>query len=974
MPDGNRFPFSQRVCALIGQPCPKTLVNSTIPVFIGAVMTVNTDNTVDLRWKTGTIYHFVPAGFQFSSLLASIRDPNGNTIAITRDSNQRVTVVTDPVGRSLTFAYDSSSRITSITDPIGRSVQYTYNNQGTLATVTDPAGGVTKYDYSAQNNMTRITDARNIVQAQNTLDSVGRVIQQLRPDGGVLTFSYTFLNPLTPTSQVLEAQVIDSKGVQAKYRFNPIGFVTDITATNGETRHIQPAPGSNLRTLVKEGPSSVAYTYDANGNVLSRTDATGRTTQYTYEPVFNKVASITDPLGNVTQFTYDAKGNLLTATDANGHTMSYQYDSNGLMVQSTDALNQKRKFTYDGFGNLVAATDPLGNTTSYSYDGISRLIATNDALGRQTSFTYDGLGRLLTRKDARNGVTQFTYDANGNLLTVKDAKNNTTTFTYDVMNRLATRTDPLGKSDTRSYDTNGNLIQFVDRRGVASNYTYDNLNRLVGESYPDATVTRSYDALGRLIQVDDSASGVFTFAYDPMGRLLNSSTPHGAVNYSFDGRGAMSSRQVVGQPAVTYAYDPAGNLTSASMPQAAASFSYTPRNQVATINRLNGTSTTFDYDAGARLSSIIHARGVVTIDAENCAYDAVGNRTTHVTGIGQSLITQPTINQYDVANRLIQFGTVANAYDANGNLIQEGSNATYTWDSRNRLKSIATTGGQTTSFTYDFVGNLIRQADTGTNLNLSRNFVLDGLTNVAYQSASDGTSYSVLSGRSVDSHLAVVQSTGQIEYGLADGLNSTVETIDQNGNLKSQLVYEPYGHTGTTAKYPFQFTGRMSVGSNLSYNRARYYSAASGRFLSEDPIGLRGGSNFYTYARNNPVSRRDPLGLESTDDFTVLISGPMASGGLPPPPSGSPSSPRSTLLGGTQATIGPVNPPIIRAPYPGEVFVPADPNEYLEQWRRMTEGIECGNGEFCTPTGVPAPHAPENEPPVIMCPAPTFVP
>lgn len=47
----------------------------------------------------------------------------------------------------------------------------------------------------------------------------------------------------------------------------------------------------------------------------------------------------------------------------------------------------------------------------------------------------------------------------------------------------------------------------------------------------------------------------------------------------------------------------------------------------------------------------------------------------------------------------------------------------------------------------------------------------------------------------------------------------------------------------------------------LSYYRARYYDPKGSRFVSEDPIGLAGGINFYAYAGNSPVNRTDPLGL-----------------------------------------------------------------------------------------------------------------
>jgi RHS repeat-associated protein len=60
----------------------------------------------------------------------------------------------------------------------------------------------------------------------------------------------------------------------------------------------------------------------------------------------------------------------------------------------------------------------------------------------------------------------------------------------------------------------------------------------------------------------------------------------------------------------------------------------------------------------------------------------------------------------------------------------------------------------------------------------------------------------------------------------------------------------------------YQFTGRENDGTGLYYYRARYYSPAWGRFVSEDPIGLAGGINLYAYGLGNPVSFADPYGLD----------------------------------------------------------------------------------------------------------------
>jgi hypothetical protein len=58
----------------------------------------------------------------------------------------------------------------------------------------------------------------------------------------------------------------------------------------------------------------------------------------------------------------------------------------------------------------------------------------------------------------------------------------------------------------------------------------------------------------------------------------------------------------------------------------------------------------------------------------------------------------------------------------------------------------------------------------------------------------------------------------------------------------------------------------------LYYNRARYYSPKMSRFISEDPIGLLGGTNVFAYANGNPLSNRDPLGLDAFAGLTGGIS------------------------------------------------------------------------------------------------------
>ena len=162
--------------------------------------------------------------------------------------------------------------------------------------------------------------------------------------------------------------------------------------------------------------------------------------------------------------------------------------------------------------------------------------------------------------------------------------------------------------------------------------------------------------------------------------------------------------------------------------------------------------------------------------------------------------------------------------------------------------------------------NLISEVQSGS-LNLTQNFVLDDLTNLAFIKKSDGDALSILAGRSIDEHMAAFHADGQVEYSINDAINSAVATVDQTGAQLVSLFYEPFGQTTTKSRYPYQFAGRMPVTSNLYYYRARYYNSAMSRFVSEDPLGFAGGDmNLYRYVFNSPQTSVDPVGLAGPID------------------------------------------------------------------------------------------------------------
>jgi RHS repeat-associated protein len=75
-------------------------------------------------------------------------------------------------------------------------------------------------------------------------------------------------------------------------------------------------------------------------------------------------------------------------------------------------------------------------------------------------------------------------------------------------------------------------------------------------------------------------------------------------------------------------------------------------------------------------------------------------------------------------------------------------------------------------------------------------------------------------------------------------------------------TYDAYGQGAPSTGVPFKYTGRrLDPETGLYYYRARYYSAALGRFLQTDPIGYGAGLNSYSYASHDPTNRSDATGL-----------------------------------------------------------------------------------------------------------------
>ena len=871
-----------------------TYINTTDPEYQGDVFYRNADNTLSLKKKSG--WNFT---FGTDRLLNLIKDPNGNALTFLKEIDGNISTIILPDERRIDISYqiggiNGRDSITSMTGPSG-TVNYTYNG-GKLQSVQYPDGSSVSYGYDVSGRMNAVTENGKLVVA-NVYDADNRVASQSRPDGAVNTFSYTLAG-----GNITETGMTTPNGALTKWRFYDDsgayrnGYVTNITTPDGETIYERES-GNNLVKSVTDPLGRVTlYTYDAKGRTLTKTDPVGNTTGYQYEDACSNVTQITDPLGKITSFAYTfASGSCrLTRTEIRDPLQNLtvvEYNGSGMPARVTDPNSNATTIGYDVANPTKPASiaDPLGNTVRYAYDTLGRVTSATNAKGATTTFSYDGITDRVSRViDPFGKTTSYSYDFSGNLMAVTDAKGNSIRYEYDDRNRITKMTDQMGRSESYSYyrgseitpTTGDNLKSITDRKAQVTTFNqYDPMNRLQMRTFSDgSTVQYLYDAAGRVTNIDDSVSGAIGYAYNDYGcptcggrgldLISRETTPIGTVNYTYDPNGRRSSMTVAGAPVVNYGYDDAGRLTTLSRTVGSGTRTYKvgydngsrrTSLQIPLLNVTDYVTTAYGYDIANRITAMLLQGGAATIENLAYAYDANGNRTSFSRNAAQPLSPAVSDTSYDESNRMLAFNGKNLVYDLNGNLSSKtdaSGTTSYAWDARNRL--VAINGPSLAAgFGYDAGNRRISKTVNGT----TTQYVYDGWDIIQETSAGVNVNYVRLP--TIDEPLSRIDGT-TIRHYVWDALGSVVGLADDSGASVTTYLYDAFGTTtatGETSNNPFQFSGRENDGTGLYHYRYRYYSPEMQRFISEDPIGLSGGMNYFSYAYNDPINWVDPDGL-----------------------------------------------------------------------------------------------------------------
>jgi len=723
------------------------------PAGIYDILTEDGDNYV-ITQKHGTKYTFNST----TGGLLSIKDRNDNEITFEYDpGNGKLLTIIDTTGRQTSLYYNSNNKIDYIEDFIGRTTKYYYYPAGDLKFVTTPLtqdyphGVTTTYRYDDNHNLTHITDPKGQTYLINHYDSNDRVDWQ---EYGLDTFyfSYDTENRITTLT--------DRKDYVTEYELRENGTPIRKTEYTDNLRPSDPDyyqtgyiynDNLELTAIVYPRGNWAKYAYDDRGNILEirrkkinapdiDDPVNDIITNFTYEPTYNQVKTITDPEGNITtydyypngnlkkityptlgpitpetNFTYTSHGQVETVTDPNGITTKYEYyPDTGYLKRIQNALGttdqSETQVSYDDIGNVETVIDPLGNTTTFEHNELNQLVQTTSAtpfnyqthyfydrngnlerVSRQTNdplnpwqttiYSYDMLDHLKTIVDDLHNVTVFGYDKNENRIHIQDAEGNTTDYVYDerdLLWKVIQHNEGRDLITEYTYDENGSLREIKDANSNTTTYTYDDFDRLEVTIYDDSTRENfSYDKNSNLDTKTNRRGQLIDYDYDELNRLKLKTYPD--------------------LPQVQYEYDAGSRLKSviANQPKAGEtiSYDYNHQNRVKKVTYPNTKTVEYEYDPAGNRKKLIYPDAIKTITYD---YDEL-NRLTRIKNQSNDTIA---LYQYDALSRRTQLGLI------------NGTQTTYDYDGINRLQELTnhlTVEDITYSYTYDNVGNRLTQ-------------------------------------------------------------------------------------------------------------------------------------------------------------------------------------------------------------------------------------------------------------------------
>ena len=339
--------------------------------------------------------------------------------------------------RVTTNVYDRDGQLTRVIRPDGRTVAHGYDSAGRLSTV-DFSRGQLGYEYHPTTGRVSAINAPESVRMEHTYD--GPLVTSTAwsaPVNGNVSFTYD-ADFRVATRSVNGANTIaysyDNDGLltqagelniardaaNGRVTGTTLGNVTDAFTYTG----FGEVAGYSARFL---GTTlfSQSFIRDKLGRITTKTETVeGVTTVYGYG--YDLAGRLTEAYENgvlVRSYTYDDNGNRLSKTTLT-QTITADYDGQDRLLRYGDLV-----YTWTNNGEMASKTDTVtGDTTAYTYDEMGNLVEVVLPDGQDITYVIDGMNRRIGKRVDGVLVKGWLYEDQLRIAAELDGSGNVTTL------------------------------------------------------------------------------------------------------------------------------------------------------------------------------------------------------------------------------------------------------------------------------------------------------------------------------------------------------------------------------------------------------------------------------------------------------------------------------------------------------------------------------------------------------------------
>jgi RHS repeat-associated protein len=369
----------------------------------GVTMSYDYDEVGNRTQRTD--YNGVVTNYSYDNLnrLTTITYPS-RTVTYAYDPLNNITRATNENG-SVYISYDNRYRVSSFSDPFYYGISYNYDTAGNRTKLKVNGATYATYTYDAVNRLTNLADSASLNFIYN-YDAANRLTSRSAPNGVTSSYAYDGLDRLTSLMHTAGATTLSGN----LYTYNNANNISSWTTASDQKAYTYDAVDRLTNVTNYEMPAE-NYSYDGVGN---RT-ASHLSASYSYQP-FNKLTSTASAT-----YSYDNNGNLISKTDASG-TTTVTFNEENQLTQVALPNSLTVNYKYDGLGRRIQRTTSAGANERYIYDKDDVLIDLNADWSVSTTYLNDlRVDGHVRQTSSATGVTYFLADHLSSTVSLTDS-------------------------------------------------------------------------------------------------------------------------------------------------------------------------------------------------------------------------------------------------------------------------------------------------------------------------------------------------------------------------------------------------------------------------------------------------------------------------------------------------------------------------------------------------------------------------